>query len=247
MNPDVETLMIDSGAFTVWTRGEEVDLEKYIEFCKEFEKEIDVIVALDVMPGKNGSKVGVTKKEVEYSCQKGWDNYMQMLDAGLPKDKVVPVFHQMDDFKWLEKLMEYETPYFGLSPTSTAKTIVRQMWLDDCMNHVCDKNGMPLVKLHGFAVTSIPLVVRYPWWSCDSTAYLMSAAYGYVLVPHKETDGSWNYLRTPMIIHFSTQSQREGSFDLRPPLEQDVLREYLYEEVGTVLGKSEYKKRTPRL
>lgn len=241
MRANIKTLMLDSGAFTVWTQGKEVNLPNYIEFCKEFENEVDVIVSLDVISGKNGSKKGVTKKDLEITCQTSWDNYMMMLDAGLPKEKVVPVFHQMDDFKWLEKYMEFGVPYLGLSSTNRASTIIRQMWLDTCMNYTCDKEGFPLIKTHGFAVTALPLIIRYPWWSCDSTAGMKFAIYGSVLIPHRATDGTWNFMRSPMTMAFSARSKSESRLGLLSPMEQRVLIKYL-DNAGIALGKSEYRK-----
>jgi len=60
-------LIIDSGAFSVWTRGEEVDIDQYAHFCGEIKKLFPLcniyVVNLDVLPGKFGQRP--TQKQVE--------------------------------------------------------------------------------------------------------------------------------------------------------------------------------------
>src|SRR3990167_5875364 len=51
-----EKIIIDSGAFSVWSNGGKVDLNAYAQFCKEFQAKLDpsinlCITNLDVLPG----------------------------------------------------------------------------------------------------------------------------------------------------------------------------------------------------
>ena len=92
----LENLMIDSGAFSVWKSGLSVDLNEYIRFCLKYKDDLQVIVALDVIPGSIKDKGRLTKEAIQKACEEGWENYLKMLSAGLPKSKVVPVFHQFD-------------------------------------------------------------------------------------------------------------------------------------------------------
>lgn len=241
----VQKLMLDSGAFSVWNKGKEIDLDKYIAFCLKYVKEIDYIVALDVIPGKPSDKKSLTPASIECACQKGWDNYCKMIKAGLPKEKVMPVFHQNDSWKWLERFMEEKIPYFGISPANDCSPQIRKLWLDNCMKYVCDEKGMPLAKFHGFGVGSLPLILRYPWFSCDSASWLRSAMYGSVFLPYKKIDGSWDYFRPPMKIFFSTHIQAYAfkndlhySF-LTEPIRRN-LNKYL-EETGAVMGESTFR------
>jgi len=232
-------LMMDSGAFTVWNIGGEVDLEAYIQFCKEYEDVIDAIVALDVIPDSPAPSV------VEDACQRGWDNYQRMIDAGLPKDKVLPVFHQFDGFHWLEKYMEAGVPYIGLSHRKKGVSREQQMmWLDSCMNLVCDSDGNPLIKTHGFGLTSVPMIVRYPWHTVDSSTALKEAMYGGISVPWKR-DGKWQILRTPRHISVSNKSGdkhfKNAHYHTLPPLAQKMIRDWL-DEAGVPVGVSKNRK-----
>lgn len=89
----IQNLMIDSGAFSVWKSGASVNLDEYISFCKKYEEDLQVIVALDVIPGNAKDKGRLTKEAIQKACEEGWENYLKMLSAGLPKSKVIPVFH----------------------------------------------------------------------------------------------------------------------------------------------------------
>ncbi len=66
-------------------------------------------------------------------------------------------------------------------PISTKQLIY---WLDRLWEeHLCDSSGNPRVRVHGFGLTSLPLMKRYPWFSVDSSTWVQNAANGMVLIP----------------------------------------------------------------
>ena len=74
-----KNLIIDSGAFSVWSNGGVIDIDKYAEFCSSLKeilpKTINLyIVNLDVLPGKFGERP--TKEQREESAKKGWENML---------------------------------------------------------------------------------------------------------------------------------------------------------------------------
>lgn len=160
--------MLDSGAFSAWTKKINIDLDEYIDFCLQHLDYIDYVINLDVIPGEFGQKA-LPVEEIERSASEGWANYEYMTKQGIPKEKLIHIFHQGEDFKWLEKIVD-AMPYIGLSPANDRSTSEKMQWLDDCMKYVCDDKGYPKVKWHGFAVTSLRLMFRYPWYSVDSVA-----------------------------------------------------------------------------
>ena len=83
-----------------------------------------------------------------------------MIRSGLPKEKIMPVFHQNDKFEWLERYLNYGVEYLGISPANDKSSSSRMMWLNECMKYICDKKGFPKVKIHGFAVTSFLLMKK---------------------------------------------------------------------------------------
>lgn len=238
--------MVDSGAFSVWKSGASVNLDEYISFCKKYEEDLQVIVALDVIPGSAEEEEEPTKEAIQKACKEGWENYLKMLSAGLPKEKVVPVFHQLDDWEWLERYLNFGVPYIGLSPRKNAGRITERQWLDQCMKYVCDSEGNPKVKLHGFGVMKISFLQRYPWYSCDSTTWKRHAMYGALIIPRKNIDGSWNFLKTPHRIFFSTKkgesAKAKGNhYESLSPMVRKTLGDFL-DSIGFELGKSTYRK-----
>ena len=155
-------LFIDSGAFTAWTKKTNVDIISYTDFCLQNIHIIDYIANLDVIPGEFGKK-NLTASEIDYSAKQGWKNYEYMIKRGIPKEKLIHIFHQDEDFKWLERMVN-TMPYIGLSPANDRTREEKIMWLDKCMDYVLDEKGFPIVKFHGFAVTSLAIILRYPWF-----------------------------------------------------------------------------------
>jgi len=162
-------VMIDSGAFSAWTINKPVNREKYLEFIYKVRAEFTPYVSnifyvnLDMIPGEFGRKP--TSDEIEQSAQKGLDNYYWFKEKGIT---TIHVFHQHEDFKWLEKLMALE-PYIGISPANDLTTKSRLPWLYKCFSIVKDKN-----KTHCFGGTSKDILYQVPFYSADSSSYAIS-------------------------------------------------------------------------
>lgn len=195
--------MLDSGAFSVWSRGATIDLRAYIEFCLKY-PDTTAFVALDVIPGKPNEKRRSTKQNVETSCKQGWHNYKQMLKAGIPQKKIIPVFHQNDHIHWLKRYIKEGADYIGISPANDRTTSEKLKWMKkDCADLVNKYN----IKTHGFAVTSFRLMTDsgFRWWSVDSASWVRLAAYGKVYIPRK-TEGKWDYSISPRAVAFSVKN-----------------------------------------
>ena len=169
INP--KNLIIDSGAFSAWTVGEYIDIDNYAKVCLELMKTYPGkemhFVNLDMIPGSPGRKPTAT--EIEYSAQKSWDNMLYLEDKGIP---VMNVYHQHEELKWLERLMEHQE-YFGVSPANDLTPKKRMVWLDQAFSIIRDTR-----KTHGFGATARSLLERYPWFSADSTSWMAPVRYG---------------------------------------------------------------------
>jgi hypothetical protein len=226
------SLMLDSGAFGAWKRDETLDLKKYIRFIKDNEQYVTSYVNMDVIPGSMG-KMNKSQREVEESAQKSYDNQQIIKRAGLHP---IPVFHQGEQFHWLERLMDDGEPYIGISPYKNAAPKDIRLWLDHVFTLLTDAKGLPLVKTHGFGMTSPRLLMRYPWFTIDSAAWALGAAYGHVLIP-SYVNGKFDYLRPHLqvIITGRTQtsaSQQRRHFDGLSPLAQKHVTLFLEQVVG---------------
>ena len=167
-------LIIDSGAYSVWTKNKKVDLNEYIRFAKWAQNHNRlnslVVVNLDVIPGIFG--VVPSKEDIEESSIEGWHNYEKMKNAGI---NVMHIFHQHEDIKWLKKLMKEGIDYIGISPANDLKTKPRLKWLKYVFSIVRDKK-----KAHGFGVTAIDILKEIPFFSADSSNWTSLVRFGVV-------------------------------------------------------------------
>ena len=159
--------MLDSGAYSAWSRGQPIDLDQYIAYIHTNAEHLDYYVALDVIPGSFGTRP--TPAQVEESAAASWNNLLYMQAHGLSP---IPVFHMHEHFKWLRKMIDHGCDYIGISPANDCTTHQKRMWLDKVFDFICDADGWPCIKTHAFGMTALPLLTRYPWYSADSVTWI---------------------------------------------------------------------------
>jgi hypothetical protein len=238
-----DSRMVDSGAFSVWNKGEKVDFDKYVAFCKGHIGYIEHVVNLDVIPGTPGEKnLRLMGEEVERSAAEGRHNYDMMVQDGIPKEKIIHVFHQGEDFKWL-KSMVGEMDYIGLSPGNDRTREEKISWLIECMKYVTDAEGRPIVKFHGFAVTSLKIVKLFPWASVDSATWGIAAGLGRIMIPRKKKN-TWDFASdTPMVFSCSQILDKLEHVDHQGKLFLKTVLYPYFESLGLKKGESTYAKR----
>lgn len=224
--PTIE-FFLDSGAFSAWAKGEQINLNEYIQFCQEHLDILDLIANLDVIPGSPGETP--TEQEKEEAARRSYENYHTMLDAGLPADRLIPCFHHGERWEWLEKYKE-ETDYIALGGIAKIQTTKRHAWLDDCFRRVIDKNGMPQYKIHGFGVTGFTTMLRYPWYSVDSTSWVNISRFGSIFVPVRD-EGDYRYDIPPIKVTISEKSPtttiQDQHYDTMTPSAQRAICQYV--------------------
>ena len=164
-----EKIFLDSGAFSMFTQGEDVDLESYADFIKEHHDIIEVASNLDKI-GRGG--------EVET-----YENQKSLERMGVD---ICPVHHARDEDSWLERYLDegYEYIFFGGMVPETTQYLKK--WLDRVWSrYLTNPDGTAKVKVHGFGLTTGELMHRYPWYSVDSTRWVMAAAMGTILHDHE--------------------------------------------------------------
>ena len=229
-------LFLDSGAFSAWTQGVEIDIQEYIEFIKEHEEVIEVYANLDVIStGKTGNK-----KSAELTLK----NQRIMEEQGL---NPLPVFHYGEPLEYLQKYIdEYEyLSLGGMVPISNSQLIP---WLDNLWGeYLTDKKGMPKVKVHGFGLTSLKMMMRYPWYSVDSTSWVVTGRLGSIYVP-RYRQGQWIYDENSWKVPVSSRSpgveDDKNHIDNLKPKVKKIILDYIHDK-GYKLGKSEFKKVDP--
>ena len=163
------SMFLDSGAFSMFTLGAEIDLDAYGQFIAERPDYIEVASNVDA--------IGAGREADSYANQK----YLESLKLPVA---VCPVHHARDDDRWLVKYLDQGYDYIflgGMVPESTPYLLG---WLD----HIWDKylalpDGTARVKIHGFGLTTFELMDRYPWFSVDSTSWVQIGMFGNILWP----------------------------------------------------------------
>lgn len=209
-------ILIDSGAFSAWNKGDVVDFDKYIEYCHQAlqdprlaNKKIRV-VNLDVIPGKKGetknlnssSSVNAESKQIiNDAAAQGLQNLMYFKSKGITP---IHVYHQGENIDWLLRMVE-ETDYIGVSPANDLSVTQKRMWIDKTFSFIEQRNIK--VDTHGFAVWSPGIIADYPWTSCDAATWRLLSAYGGIYMP---VGGFTNpdYSQPPLIIHISDRMTR---------------------------------------
>ena len=98
-----------------------------------------------------------------------------MKDAGL---RPIPVYRKGDNPRWLEKYLDDGEPHIALA--SRDKGLSPIPWLDDTFARLKDDRGQLRVMVHGLALTSPFLMLRYPFTSVDSSTWSKQAAHGQI-------------------------------------------------------------------
>jgi hypothetical protein len=163
MKPVVK-FILDSGAFSAFTRKKVIDIKAYAEFALKNRDCIEEVISLDAIDPRDPEKAAATS----------WDNYLYLRDRGLT---VMPVFHVRENIKWLEKMLDV-TDYIGLSASSLAAISEGRSWYDLIWNYVTDNTGKPIANFHSFGDTTTQTLFGYPWYSADSTTWTTMAGRG---------------------------------------------------------------------
>ena len=222
MNSDKISLFLDSGAFSAWSKNIQIDINEYIQFIKKHQSYLSYYANLDVI----GNPLAT------------WQNQKKMEAEGLAP---VPCFHFGEDIKYLTKYYlsgTYKYLSLGGMVGRNSKELIE--WLDNLfINYLCDKQGNPRIKVHGFGMTSFKLMLRYPWYSVDSTSWIFCGRMGGIYVPQYKK-GSWRYDLPPLKIFVSSQNpnkHEEGKHIDNFSLEtRNLILKYIHNK-GYQLGK----------
>lgn len=207
---DKRQVFLDSGAFSMWSLGAKVDIKAYCNYIKQNDDIIrkdDRSILASVMDAI-GDPLGT------------YQNQLTMESMGV---RPLPCFHFNEDIRYLEHYVaNYD--YITLGGMVAQSTQALKPWLDEIWEkYLTDSTGRPKVKVHGFGLTTISLMERYPWYSVDSSSWVQIARVGGMLL-----------LPRARVINVSNQSPNrkvEGQhITTLPPLQRQAIERKLQEE-----------------
>lgn len=182
-------VFLDSGAFSMFTQGVKLDLKAYARYVHQNKDIIEVAASQDI--------IGQGQEQENY------DRLKMLEKEGC---KVLPVHHVRDADKWLERYVDEGYEYICLGGMVPESTPYLREWLDHVWGkYLTDKDGFPRVKIHGFGLTVVSLMFRYPWFSVDSTAWIMISRFGGVMMDM--TNGR------DFKVDFSSKSTKQEDID----------------------------------
>jgi hypothetical protein len=163
-------VFLDSGAFSAYTLGVELSVREYCEYIQRNEDIIrkeDGLLMASVLDG-----IGDPLKT--------YRNQLEMEARGV---RPLPCFHFEEDSRYLDYYVaNYE--YITLGGMVGASTQQLRNWLERVWeNHLIDGSGRAKIKVHGFGITAVPLMEEFDWYSCDSSSWIQSAAFGSIVMP----------------------------------------------------------------
>lgn len=142
-----QDIMLDSGAYTAYTKGAIINLDELMEYLEWFRPQY--ALQLDVIGDEEAT----------------WKNYKKMLDRGL--EDVMPVIHLGASDQHIRRVLQ--TTSFaacgGLVGQPTSKQI---KWLDYVWSFPEARELK--VKLHVLGVFSREILTRHPFYSADSSS-----------------------------------------------------------------------------
>ncbi len=218
------SLIIDSGAISAINKGIKIDIDKYIQYIKDNQHLINFYLNLDVIG------------EGEQSYQ----NWVYMKKQGLDP---LPVYHAGTDIKYLQRYLS-EADYISIGAVASLSTETRAKHLDHMWSrYLVDKDGYPLKKIHGLGITTTEIMIRYPWYSLDSSTWIMTTRFGMVFAP-KKRNGVHDYSLKGYRVYISSRSPSikipgKHFHNLSGQEQQEILG--YFTDKGYNIGKSSFK------
>jgi hypothetical protein len=165
-----DKVFIDSGAFSAHTLGVSIDLPTY---CRYLQQNEDIVLKDD----------GVLVASVLDGIGDALKTYQNQLEMERHGVRPLPCFHVGEDERYLEWYMaNYEYITLGGMVAASGKQVA--IWLERIWDkYLTDGSGRPRLKVHGFGLTSVPLMEAFPWYSCDSSSWIQAASFGSVITP----------------------------------------------------------------
>lgn len=175
----MKEVMLDSGAFTAFTKGKKVVLEDLIAIYKDTISKLDTkriknvwLINLDVIPGEYG-RISTTK-EIEDALDQSDKNFKVLRKTF--GDRVLPVFHQTESDARLAEVCK-QNHFIALG--------FRQDFSEQHRITEAEKNVQFAhskgIEVHGLATTGYKMLRRVPFDTVDSATWLYVAAMGKII------------------------------------------------------------------
>lgn len=158
ISKEFKNVFLDSGGFTARTKGKPIDIKEYKDFLLTI-KDIGINYAnLDLK----------TYEETKHN-----QDYLESFDL-----KPIPVYHFSEyNSKDRDVLLEYIKKYNYIAIGGVVGAKLNGAQKNNYLNYVF-KHTKDKIKVHGFGITDMSLMKKYPFYSVDSTSWQQRMRFG---------------------------------------------------------------------
>lgn len=182
-------LVVDSSAYSAWTRHIKVNIDEYIDFINSISDVVYWFAELDKIPGEFGKEK--TEEQIKEAPEYSWKNFLYMIEKVNCPKKILPIFHMYEDYKYLDNMLSYKfsdgsfIEYIGISPSNDASVNDKIKWYEKTWNYIfsrCKELGRKIPMSHNFGCTTVSIMEQFPSMSSDSTSWVRSASFGNIML-----------------------------------------------------------------
>lgn len=207
-NVDNGLLFVDSGAFTAWTKGITIDIQKYAEFINNTSDFVDYYGQIDDIPKSYHIQ------DLEDSARNTWENYLELTAMVKQPEKIIYTFHVGEPIEYLIEALKWGSNNKNIMTMIALGGLVKKnkKTKENLMRRALEevRKNYPEVEVHLFGVTTDFYFKVFDVQSGDSSNYIMSTKTGGVYFK----EGEINVGRTMDKHHYEKiQPQVREEFD----------------------------------
>lgn len=139
-------IFVDSGAFSAHSKGAKINIDRYCRYLENVNADLQA----------NLDSIG--------NAEESYQNLRYIEKSGI---KVMPVFHKGEDINYL---LNYIEQYDYIALGGMVKSADLSEWIDKVWQEIYKRNQN--LKVHGFGLTTLRYIIKYPWCSIDSSSWV---------------------------------------------------------------------------
>ena len=153
---------VDSGAFSAYSRGIEIDIDEYIDWINKWHPNLERYCCWDTIPTDD-----ITP---DVSAPRTWENYLYMRSKLTDPHKLVYCFHYGEDVSYLIQALESGIDYVALGGVARKGKKQRYEFFNSLIPIFEEYHH---VHVHAFGMTAIDILNNFPYInSSDSSSWL---------------------------------------------------------------------------
>lgn len=166
-----QRFLLDSGGFTARTKGQVINIKNFVDYINK--NKIPFAFNLDT-------------NDIKQSLE-----HQRILDYHTDA-VILPIYHHNEYFdpKYRDLIDRYVEQYKWIGIGGLVRSPLTPSEKLELLDYVFSKTGSK-VRVHGLGVTDISLLVRYPWYSTDSSSWLGAARHGRFYGIKDEKEAFW--------------------------------------------------------